>query len=311
MKIFVAIEEFSETQLHRIAEIASPDNIHLRSDYRDDTNIDKDFFDCEIVFGNVPASWVEKSSSLRWMQLESVGFGEYRHLELQSSGKAVVVTNLAGFFADPVAQSALAGILSLYRGMNRLATAKTDKQWLGDPLRGCLRTLTGANVLLFGFGAINQRLVLLLTAFDCHITHFGRRWSHESLDKAVAEADIVVCSVPETDETTGVFDHIRLALFKPDALFVNFGRGSVVDENALATALQTSQLGGSVLDVTLDEPLPKEHVFWNTPNTILTQHSGGGTADELDRKINVFAANLLRYRNNQALQGIADFKRGY
>ena len=69
--------------------------------------------------------------------------------------------------------------------------------------------------------------------------------------------------------------------------------------------------GGAVIDVTLDEPLPDDHPFWICPNTIITQHSGGGTMDEIDRKIDVFAANLTRYRNGEPLVGTVDFSRGY
>jgi phosphoglycerate dehydrogenase-like enzyme len=63
--------------------------------------------------------------------------------------------------------------------------------------------------------------------------------------------------------------------------------------------------------VTVEEPLPTSHPFWHCPNTILTQHSGGGTADELDRKIDVFLSNFARFINGETLVGIVDMKRGY
>jgi phosphoglycerate dehydrogenase-like enzyme len=66
-----------------------------------------------------------------------------------------------------------------------------------------------------------------------------------------------------------------------------------------------------VIDVTLDEPLAEAHPLWACPNTILTQHTGGGTADEVDRKIEVFADNLARYRAGAPLVGIVDFAKGY
>ena len=117
--------------------------------------------------------------------------------------------------------------------------------------------------------------------------------------------------MPETDATIGLFNAARLGLLKAGALFVNFGRGSVVDEDALAAALNSRAIGGAVIDVTLREPLPGGHPFWTAPNTILTQHTGGGTADEIDRKIDVFAENLARYRDGEPLVGIVDIERGY
>ena len=89
------------------------------------------------------------------------------------------------------------------------------------------------------------------------------------------------------------------------------GGGSIVDEAALAKALITKKIAGAVLDVTQEEPLPLDHEFWRCPNTLLTQHSGGGTSDELDRKIDVFLANFDRYRRGERLQNIVDFDRGY
>ncbi len=127
----------------------------------------------------------------------------------------------------------------------------------------------------------------------------------------MAKADVVISSVPEAKGTIGVFDRARLALFKSSALFINVGRGSVVDEEALADALHNHEIGGAMVDVTMKEPIPETHPLWNAPNTILTQHSGGGTSDEIDRKIEVFSANLAHYRSGEPLEGIVDFERGF
>jgi phosphoglycerate dehydrogenase-like enzyme len=186
----------------------------------------------------VPASWLTRSKALRWIQLDSVGFGEYRDLDWRELGKDVTVTNLAGFFAQPVAETALAGILSLYRGIDRLVRLQSARDWQGNRLRKGLHTLAGANVVLFGYGSINRRLAAMLHPFGCNITHFGRGWTAEQLDGALSAADIVVSAVPETDATIGLFDAARLSLLKGTALFVNLGRGSVVAENALVKRLR-------------------------------------------------------------------------
>ena len=92
---------------------------------------------------------------------------------------------------------------------------------------------------------------------------------------------------------------------------MNFGRGSVVDENALIEILMQKRIRGAGIDVTMDEPLPENHGLWTCPNTIITQHTGGGTVDEIPRKIEWFSDNLKRFRNGETLQGIVDFERGY
>ena len=267
--------------------------------------------DCPLIFGNPEPAVVADNHALRWMQLESVGFGEYADLDLMRPDGLVQITNLAGFFADPVAETALAGILALGRGIDRLAVLQQQAEWVGDPLREDLRLLKGASVLLFGYGAINQRVAELLGPFGCRIDHLASGWTGDALDAALADADILIATAPDTAKTRGLFDQVRLARMKPGAVFCNFGRGSLVDERALAKALQAGQLGGAVIDVTEDEPLPVSHPFWCCPNTIVTQHSAGGTADELDRKIDVFLANLAHYRTGGPLVGLVDFKKGY
>ena len=164
---------------------------------------------------------------------------------------------------------------------------------------------------MVGFGAINQRLATLLAPFNCQITPIRTATPVDKMDRALATADIVVCCAPDTLATRGMFDAARLALLPKHAVFANFGRGSIVNEASLADALNNGQIGGALLDVTEDEPLPTSHPFWKCRNTILTQHSGGGTADELDKKIDVFLSNFTRFRNGEPLVGIVDMKRGY
>lgn len=266
---------------------------------------------CDVAFGNPEPEDIASADALRWVQLESVGFGEYLNLDWGSLGQSLTLTNLAGFFADPVAETALAGILTLGRGIDRLVRHQAKSEWVGDPIREGLRLLRNAHVVMLGYGAINRRLAELLAPFDCKITHFDSTVAPDSIEQALPTADVLVAAVPDTPATRAFLNNRRLGLLPPHAVFANLGRGSLVDEAALANALQANQLGGAVLDVTNDEPLPADHPFWSCPNTILTQHSGGGTTDELDRKIDYFLSNLTRYRADQPLTGTIDPTRGY
>lgn len=267
--------------------------------------------DCEVVFGNIAPAWLGAAPALRWLQLSSVGFGEYGDVLLGETGKRVTVTNLAGFFDDPVAESLLAGVLALLRGIDQAVLLKPRAEWQGDAMRPGFGLLTGARVVIFGHGAIGRRLAALLAPFGCTITPFGSDWRADELDAALGEADVVAAIAPHTPRTAGVFDAERIARMKPGALFANFGRGSLVDEAAMAEALVSGRLGGAVLDVTREEPLPASHPFWQTPRLILTQHSAGGTSDERARKVAVFTDNLNRYRGGKPLLGIVDPVKGY
>lgn len=265
----------------------------------------------EVAFGNMPAEWLYDAPKLRWHQLESVGFGEYAALDWAKLSSQLKISNLKGFFADPVAESIVAGILSLYRGIDTLTHLQAKGEWVGDALRPQLRLLKNATVVLFGHGDINHRVEELLKPFACTVTAFAREWEAAHLELALAKADVVVCAVPHTPRTAGLFNAARIGKLKPGAILVNFGRGSLVDEGALADALASGQLGGAVIDVTQDEPLPKSHNFWRCPRLILTQHTGGGSSDEIDRKIDVFLSNLARYRKGETPSGLIDLQRGY
>lgn len=305
MEIYVDIA-LNARQRARLAEVAGGDVLHIAPQAGE-----AEFRRCSVAFGNPPPAWLVGGEVLRWVQLESVGFGEYTSLDWARLGARLTLTNLAGFFAQPVAESILAGLLALYRGVDKIVRLQDKVEWQGEALRPGLRTLQGATVVLFGYGAINRRLAELLAPFDCRILTFGSTWQAADLDAALAGADVVVCTAPDTPASRGVFDAARLARLPSHALFASFGRGAVVDEDALAAALTGCALGGAVLDVTLTEPLPPEHAFWRAPNILITQHTAGGSGEETDRKIEVFAANLDRFRRGAALAGIVDFSRGY
>ncbi|MEQ1518329.1 MAG: NAD(P)-dependent oxidoreductase [Usitatibacteraceae bacterium] len=306
MNIFVCLS-LKDDQLERFHASVECHELHYFPDAETNPKAKSVFDNCQVVFGNPPAKWISENATLRWIQLESVGFGEYTGLDWHTLGKRLKLSNLAGFFSDPVAESILAGVLSHYRGIGRLSTLQTQHVWAGEALRPNLKTLRGANAVLFGKGDINRRLVELLAPFGCTITSFGRGWVASDLRNALAKADIVICAVPDNLSTRGVFDHDLIGTIKQGGMFVNFGRGSLVDENALAAAVETGRLSGAVIDVTKEEPLPQDHRFWKCTNILLTQHTGGGTGDEIDRKIDYFLANLKLYLSNKPPQSVVDF----
>ena len=306
MNIFVCVSLTSE-QTSRLRNALPEQRLHFHPDPESGPSAREVFGDCQIALGNPPPSWIAGSLALRWVQLESVGFGEYTGLDWQKLGTRVQMTNLAGFFSEPVAESILAGILSHYRGIGRLSILQVRRNWSGDALRPSLRTLNGAQIVLFGKGDINRRVAELLGPFKCTIRSFGRNWERPELLNALAKADIVICTVPDNASTRGLFGRNLIGNIKNGGLFVNFGRGSLIDEAALADALESRHLSGAVIDVTKDEPLPPAHRFWTCPNMLLTQHTSGGTADEIDRKVGFFLANFDRLQRGEPLHSIVDF----
>ena len=270
-----------------------------------------------VIFGNVPAAWLSAAAGLRWVQLESAGVDAYLGLNATPRAASVVLTNLAGFYDRAVAEAALAGILAFYRQLPRLLVAQPAARWITSEVEPAIRALAGQRVLLLGAGGIARRLARVLAAFDAEVQFFSRTArtgalaTPAELDTALATTDLLINTLPHTPATIGFLDHARLARLKRDAVVVNVGRGSTLDEVALLSLLDAGHLGGAVLDVTAIEPLPVGSPLWRHPRVLLTQHTGGRFPGETDRKIDVFLANVTRFERGEPLHSGVDVTRGY
>ena len=270
-----------------------------------------------VIFGNVPAAWLSAAAGLRWVQLESAGVDAYLGLNATPRAASVVLTNLAGFYDRAVAEAALAGILAFYRQLPRLLVAQPAARWIKSEVEPAIRALGGQRVLLLGAGGIARRLARVLAAFDAEVQFFSRTArigvlaTPAELDTALATTDLLINTLPHTPATIGFLDHARLARLKRDAVVVNVGRGSTLDEVALLALLDAGHLGGAVLDVTAIEPLPVGSPLWRHPRVLLTQHTGGRFPGETDRKIDVFLANVTRFERGEPLHSGVDVTRGY
>jgi phosphoglycerate dehydrogenase-like enzyme len=121
--------------------------------------------------------------------------------------------------------------------------------------------------------------------------------------------DYLVGILPNTNETRKIVDDKVLSALSSHAVFINVGRGSAVDENALLEALRNNKIAGAVLDVFEQEPLPKEHPFWETPNLTMTFHTSAPSLPEDIAK--VFIENYRLYIEGKPLKYVVDFVRGY
>lgn len=273
------------------------------------------FRDAEICFGNVPGLWLSQTRRLRWLQLESIGM-EYYH-GATGLPPNLIVTNLKGQFDQPAAETALAGLLALYRGVDQLVAAQPERRWISLEVRPRTRLLRDQRVIVLGHGSIGKKVRQILQAFGCQVRSFARTsagaelLSPPDLDQALPQTDLLFCCLPNTKDTRGLLDSRRLGLLPATAFLVNIGRGAVVDEPALVAALQQGRLGGAVLDVTWQEPLPPSHPLWSCPHTLLLQHTGGGYPDELIDKARLFVANLSALNGGEPLRNLADLARGY
>ncbi len=260
------------------------------------------FMRSTVAFGNVPPDWLEEATDLQWMQLESTGFEYY--LGCEGLSPSLQITNLRGMFERPAVETAMAGLLGLFRGMNQLIPANREAKWSEIEVRVNLRLLHGSKAVVLGHGSIGQRMRQLLEAYDCEVQSSARTAAGAaSRDRAPPGG-----WRPKNPSTLGLRDREWRACLSDSAVFVNIGRGAVVDEEALIEMLNENRLAGAVLDVTQQEPLPPEHPLWQCPNTILTHHTGGGYPDEYNAKARYFIANFERYKRGEALWNLITLK---
>ena len=313
MKIYVDTP-FKDEYKKLLVTSAPDDTFIFKEDLASSKEQEDMLFKADILLGNPkPVELVAKATNLKWIQLYSTGFEYYRNIKIPA-----VITNMQDYYSQPCAETAVGGIMALYRGMDLFGVLKDKKAWVGYTLRANLQLLMNKKVIILGFGNIGRRVNKILSGFDCEIKIYARTAPEASirtakeLEEAVKWADIVIGCLPGTAETKGFYTTTMIQNMKPGSVFCNVGRGNLVqDEMALVDALKTGKIGGAVLDVTEEEPIPEGHPLWDCPNTILSQHSGGGNITEYEGIANFFLENLQRFKKNETLLNQVDFNRGY
>jgi phosphoglycerate dehydrogenase-like enzyme len=177
-------------------------------------------------------------------------------------------------------------------------------------------------VVVVGVGPIGRAVARACRALGMRVRGVGRTargrdevfdtiFGIDELADAVRRADYVVDALPATPETRHAFGPEVFATMRPWARFVNVGRGSTVDEDALADALREGRIAGAALDVFEAEPLPAESPLWQLANVIVSPHMSGDFAGWREAVVERFVENLERYLTGRPLEGVVDKRRGY
>ena len=133
----------------------------------------------------------------------------------------------------------------------------------------------------------------------------------DALFDALPRADVVVLALPRTEETRAFIGRRELALMKPSSILVNIARGRLVDEDAVADALEHGQIGAAGLDAFHVEPLPSDHRLWTLPNVLITPHSAAFAGDYWTPVVDLFLDNLSRFKRGAPLLNVVDKASGY
>ncbi len=254
-----------------------------------------------------------RADKLKWLNSVYAGVEAFP-LDLLAS-RGVVLTNGAGINAVPIAEYVLMLMLAQAKGYREVVRAQERREWLKDSPGK--RELYGSEVLILGYGAIGQEVEARLTGFGATVTKVRRTPGPGTLGPdawrgELGRFDWIVLAVPSTPETQHMIGAVELAAMKAAAVIVNIARGSVIDQDALVTALEAGRIGGALLDVTTPEPLPPEHPLWTLDNAQVTMHLSGHAQTLMFRRAaEQFLANLERYHTGEALSPTVDYAAGY
>jgi D-2-hydroxyacid dehydrogenase (NADP+) len=243
--------------------------------------------------------------NLRWLHTFSAGtdhpiFGQFRD-------RGVRITTSSGANAPPIARTVMLYLLALSRDVRRLLRDQDAHVWDPQPFDD----IDGKTIGVVGMGPIAREIIRLATAFG--MSPIGMRravlgdepcetWTLDRLPELAASVDVLAVALPLTADTAGIVSAAVIDAMRPGAVFVNVGRGDLVDEPALIAALTTGRLGGAGLDVFSTEPLPADSPLWDLPNVIMTPHNSANTGSSGTAAAEIFLDNLGRYVAGEPLR---------
>lgn len=212
-------------------------------------------------------------------------------------------------------------MLSFTRGLLRVLADQRRTHWE----RYAGTDLHGRTLLIVGLGSIGTELARVASAFGMHVIgvkrnpvgippeslHAHEIYGPDDLPSLLRRAEFLVLITPHTDETENLIGAEELAALPRGAFLINIGRGQLLDETALITALESGHIAGASLDVFQNEPLPTDSPLWHMPNVIVCPHSGATSDRENERITDLFCDNIDRYLSDKPLLNLLDTAKLY
>jgi phosphoglycerate dehydrogenase-like enzyme len=264
----------------------------------------------EIVLAmDLPFDVATIAPNLRWVQ--GMGAGASQLLSAGLGPAGIRLTNAAGVNAVSIAEFVLARLLQQWKRLPEIDAMQRAHTW--EPKYG--KEVAGATLGIVGFGAIGRQVALRARAFGMEVLSTRASARHgdsdpdvdelfpaDQLHNMLARCDAVVSSVPELATTRGLFGHVEFATMPKGSLFINVGRGSAVDERALADALRSGHLAGAAIDVASSEPLDESSELWEVPNLMISAHCATSSDNFWANLHALFRANVGRYISGESLK---------
>jgi len=261
---------------------------------------------------------IAKAQQLKWIFVASAGVEKMPKEAIAE--RNLLVSNVRGIHKKPMTESILAHILSIKRVLPTIYNNQRNKIW--DKRGGRPTELNGSTALIIGPGAIGGEIGRLLQAFEVYTIGCNRSgkpadymdetYRIDELKEHLPKADIVISVLPSTEETEHLIQYEHFQSMRENAIFMNFGRGNLVELDVLIRAMEEKQIQHAVLDVFEEEPLPLESKLWDLDNVTISPHCSSHSSRYLERSLEIFKPSLKKYLNGDTdIENKMNILRGY
>lgn len=237
---------------------------------------------------------------LKFIQLTSAGFDRVPIDYIKEHG--IQLFNAKGVYSIPMAEWAVLKVLEIYKQSRCFYKSQEEKQWVKN--RDLLE-LMGKTAAIVGFGSVGSEIAKRLKSFGVHVIGVGRRQVESeyvdeviltaNIEAALEKSDIVILTLPLTDQTHHLLNKDRLTTMKDNCVLINVSRGGLIDEDALIEALDSGKFFGVASDVFEQEPLPESSQLWEFENVIITPHNSFMSDRVNDRLFEMQVENLEQH----------------
>ncbi|SNT14447.1 Phosphoglycerate dehydrogenase [Bacillus sp. OK838] len=260
---------------------------------------------------------IGKAANLKWIMVMSAGMELMPFKAIEERG--ILVTNAKGIHKIPMAEYTIGMLLQYEKKLKLLMKNEREEMWDRKIEVG---ELNGKTMLVLGAGAIGGEVARLGKAFRMTtlgvnrsgkpVESIDRLYTLDNLLEAIPGADYIVSVLPSTDETKDLLQKEHFKAMKESAVFVNIGRGDLIEEEVLIEALEAGELAHAILDVFDPEPLEKGHPFWRMENVTVTPHLSSKSGEYLSRTFAIFEKNMREYlKSGKDFINVIDLSRGY
>ncbi len=261
-------------------------------------------------------SWPSEGPKPRWVHTASAGVDRLLCPALIADD--TLVTNARGVFEQPIAEYVAGLVIAMAKDFYGSWELQRQRRWRH---RETLR-VAGTRAVVVGSGPIGRAIGTTLQALGITVDLVGRRerspdpsfgtvHASDALNGLLPQADWVVCAAPLTEATRDLFDRRAFDRMKPEARFINIGRGQLVVEDDLVAALRGWRIAAAALDVFQHEPLPEDSPLWDVPHLIISPHMSGDTLGWRDALAEQFQDNFDQWAAGEPLSNLVDKRLGY